>query len=301
MPTASPVPLVVARITRGLGNQLFQYATGLALARRLGAELKFDLEPMRSAGAASADLAGLGVALPEVSPDELRRLAPQWAGPFRNKLILLRHRLTPFARRRWIREENYDFDSRLLQIRAPVYLDGYWQSERYFAELADELRVALAPPAPTERARALGDELARVPTIAIHVRRGDYVTNDDAARFHGCCSLDYYRRAIEWMASATPDCRHAIFSDDPEWAAQNLRVPGDTLLVAGAPAHSALEDFHLLTRCSHFIIANSTFSWWAAWLSSGRAPRVVAPRRWFLGREINPADRFPAGWHLIDA
>ena len=156
-------------------------------------------------------------------------------------------------------------------------------------------------PPPSPRTAVLGSELSGAPAIAVHVRRGDYVNNRGAALFHGCCSIEYYAAAGHWMRERLPTAPFCVFSDDPVWAREHLKFDGPVTWIEASPPHSAHEDFFLLCCCAHFIIANSSFSWWPAWLQASPAGLAVAPRRWFLGHDVNPADRYPSGWHLIDA
>jgi hypothetical protein len=292
--------MIITRIHGGLGNQLFQYATGWALARRLGVEHKLDLGTFVHERDRDFGLAALGLQFEAATREEIRAVAPQWGPWWKNKYILWSHRLTPFARRRWVKEETFDFDARLFQVRDPAYLDGWWQSDKYFAAIAAEIRAQFVPrAAPTPQAAAKAAALTGRTTVAVHVRRGDYVAKDDAARFHGCCPPVYYDQACDRLSRELPDAVFCIFSDDPAWARANLKLPAQAEFISSSGPHATMEDFFLLTQCRHFIIANSTFSWWPAWLADAPGQRVIAPRRWFLGFDVNPADRFPPDWELL--
>ena len=293
---------VVTRIHGGLGNQLFQYATGHALAFRLGVPHKVDAHLFNLSSDRVLGLREFNLPLDEATPDEPRQLTPQWGPWWKNKAILWSHKLTPFYHRRWVLEETLDFDPRLFHVRPPCYLDGWWQSEKYFAACAGQIRqIFQLAPAPSPRVAALGAELSRASAIAVHVRRGDYVRNRDAALFHGCCSIEYYAAAGRWMRQRLPRAPFYVFSDDPAWARANLTLDEPVSWIEASPPHSAHEDFFLLGCCTYFIIANSSFSWWPAWLQTTPTKLVIAPRRWFLGHDVNVADRFPPEWHLIDA
>ncbi len=300
--SAAAEPCIVTRLHGGLGNQLFEYAAGYALSRRLGVPLRVDTRGIGRPADRGLQLREFNLPLDEASEATIRRLTPQWGPWWKNKWILWSHRITPFRLRRWAKEESFDFDVRVLGLRPPVYLDGWWQSEKYFADCSDEVRkMFLKLDAPSPRVATLGAELAAAPQIAVHVRRGDYVENDDAAQFHGCASLDYYLQAVAWMRERLPGVPFCVFSDDPAWARENLRFDGPVRWIDAAPRHTTHEDFFLMGCCTHFIIANSSFSWWQAWLRDGPGQLVVAPRRWFLGHDVKPGDRFPGDWHLIDA
>jgi hypothetical protein len=300
--TAESHPSIVSRLHGGLGNQLFAYATGYALARRTKASHKVDTRVFSEAGERPFALSDFDLPLDEATPGELHAVAPQWGPWWKNKLILWRQRRTPFARRRWVREETLDFDPRLADVRPPAYLDGWWQSEKYFAAHADEIRGMFRPRASAvARVGTLAARLAASDAIAVHVRRGDYVDQAHIAAFHGLCSADYYAQAIAWIRERRPNAPLVLFSDDPAWTRAQFGSWANARMIVGEPQHSAIEDFALLASCRHFVIANSSFSWWAAWLGGSPEKLVVAPRRWFRGRDVKPADRFPPGWHVIDA
>lgn len=293
--------MIVTRIHGGLGNQLFEYAAGYALARRLGVPHKVDLGTFAHERERDFGLSSLQIPFEVASAGEIAALAPQWGPWWKNKFILWSHRLTPFTQRRWVKEETFDYDSRLHDVRPPAYLDGWWQSEKYFADVAGDIRALFGPKrAPTPRAEEWANVLRGQATVALHVRRGDYVANDDASQFHGTCSTGYYEEAIARMRDRVPEATFCVFSDDPDWARANLKFPPKTEFLSAKGPLSVAEDFFLLCNCRHFVIANSTFSWWPAWIADSPGQQVIAPRRWFLGFDVNPADRFPPDWELLD-
>ena len=132
--------------------------------------------------------------------------------------------------------------------------------------------------------------------MALHVRRGDYASNPETQRVHGFCSPDYYRRAIDTVAARVADPRVFVFSDDPEWAERHLVLDHPTTIVRNAAPNAELDDFRMLARCRHHIIANSSFSWWGAWLASHPTQVVVAPAPWFAVDTYDTRDLLPAGW-----
>jgi Glycosyl transferase family 11 len=293
--------MIVTRIHGGLGNQLFEFAAGYALARRLGVPHKVDLGTFVHERERDFGLASLQIPFEVASAEEIRALAPQWGPWWKNKYILWSHRMTPFARCRWVKETTFDYDKRLLDVRSPAYLDGWWQSEKYFAGVGGEIRNMYSPKkAPTPRSEELAKALKGQATVAVHVRRGDYIANDDASQFHGTCSTGYYEDAISRMQHEVPEAMFCVFSDDPDWARGNLKFPARTEFVSAKGPLGVAEDFFLLCNCRHFVIANSTFSWWPAWIADSPGQHVIAPSRWFRGFEVNLADRFPADWELLD-
>ena len=195
------------------------------------------------------------------------------------------------------REPHFQFDPALLELRAPVYLDGYWQSERYFSSIAVLLRQELTAKAPLDpKNEALARSIDAVNAVSLHVRRGDYVDNPATTRFHGVCSLDYYQRAIDYISLRVEAPHLFVFSDDPQWTRANLRYAAATTFVDANPPDRGYRDMGLMARCRHHIIANSSFSWWGAWLNPSCEKIVIAPDRWFSAARNDTRDLIPPGW-----
>jgi hypothetical protein len=138
-------------------------------------------------------------------------------------------------------------------------------------------------------------------TIALHVRRGDYISNPSANQFHGTCPPQYYRQAVQWIAGRTSG-QHTVyvFSDDAKWARHNIHCDFPMVFVDHNDGHSAHEDMRLMSACQHQVISNSTFSWWAAWLNIHPEKIVVAPHRWFAHAQTRQDDIVPASWYKLD-
>lgn len=285
-----PAGAVVVRLRGGLGNQLFQYAAGRAVSLRSGLPLSLDASAFESDGLRAYRLGHFGVVQQFASETEIARLA----GP---RLLRRLGRFAPLRPRHWVEERHFHFDPDILRIRSPVYLSGYWQSEKYFSDVAHQLRSELrVTSAPDEtNAKWLG-RIGSTESVALHVRRGDYVANARARRLHGLCGVDYYRAAIGELTRRFRAPRFFVFSDDLQWAADNLASAGDLEFVdANGPGRDC-EDLRLMSRCRHHVIANSTFSWWGAWLAQHPAQVVIAPRSWFAARTHDPRDVYADGW-----
>jgi hypothetical protein len=182
-------------------------------------------------------------------------------------------------------------------LQAPVYLDGYWQSERYFSDIAGVLRQEFTAEAPLDRENeALAAGIAAVNAVSLHVRRGDYVDDPTTNRFHGICAPDYYQRAVDFVASRVEAPRLFVFSDDLQWTRANLRFSVPMTFVDANPPDCGYRDMRLMTRCRHHIVANSSFSWWGAWLNPSREKIVVAPCRWFGASRNDTSDLIPPNW-----
>lgn len=291
--------MVIARLTGGLGNQMFQYAAARALADRLGAELLLDLRAFEHALALRAytrrayALAPFKLRARVATPADLRNW-PVWVVEIGMRLRLVR----PLFRR-WNFEPAITYDPRVRTLREPVCLVGYWQSERYFIDIADRIRAdfTLAQTMSDDNSRLL--ELARSDrSVGLHVRRGDFVSLNNAAQMHGLCSIDYYRRAISLVRNRCPECRFLVFSDDPEWARAELPLDPSAVFVTGN-AERPEQDLALMSACKHHIIANSSFSWWAGWLGYSPDQVVIAPSPWYASPKLDARDLAVARWQYI--
>ncbi len=288
--------MLVARLTGGLGNQMFQYAAGRALADRLGAELLLDT---RAFGHTLAfhpysrreyALGQFKLRARVAAPAELKTW-PKWVTEVGMRLPLFR----PLFRR-WHFEPAFSYDPGVRTLQAPVCLVGYWQSERYFIDSADRIRGDFTLQEPLTGTNAQSLEHAHSGnSVGLHVRRGDFAELKAAAQMHGLCSIDYYRRAISLLRERSPGCRFLVFSDDLEWARAELPLDSSAVFVKGNAERPEL-DLMLMRACSHQIIANSSFSWWGAWLAANPSRIVVAPKRWFLNVSRDTSDLIPNNW-----
>ena len=284
--------LVVVRLEGGLGNQLFQYAAGRTIALATGRDLLLDPSAYRADPLRSYQLDHFAIAA-----RPLRRGDVPWFRLRRSRLGAI---LPRRARVEIVREA---FPARVpVWPEAPVegagtpYLIGYWQSERYFVAIADtirrEVRVNAAPEGRNARLLA---EIAAGDAVAIHVRRGDYVSNPAATAYHGLCGLDYYHAAIRRLCESVPRPHCFVFSDDLDWVRANLDTGHPTTFV-GHNTDTPWEDLRLIAACRHFIVANSSFSWWGAWLGAWPGKQVIAPARWFRADHGGEGEIVPAGW-----
>ena len=286
---------VHVRLTGKLGNQMFQYAAGRALATRLDANLTLVTPHYGRDGGFRTDLDpfGLDVAVVARWPrapwryptTPLRRAARRWSDHRRRcKLPVLQ-------------EPHFHVTDRFFTTADSCCVAGYWQSWRYFDAIADRIRAEFDLGRFTGPAIAgtLADIAAR-PTAAVHVRRGDYV---DGGTVHRLCGRGYYDRARQALDEAGEGLRYLVFSDQPAAARALLGDWPDCTFVSG---NTPYEDMLLISRCRHYVIANSTFSWWPAWLGATAESRVVAPRQWFAREFQSQTDvsgLFAAGWRVL--
>lgn len=294
--------IVVTSLMGGLGNQMFQYAAARAVALRCGAALKLDLSELTRGAAYSRRHYELGTlpiraaTLEDGERDRLWRAAPSGAGWRRKLRRLLARDHRPIASPIY-REVHFHFDEAVLSLRPPVHLYGYWQSERYFLDCADAIRREFAFPQPSDGpGKEMSEQIDSSNSVSLHVRRGDYVVDPKTNEVHGVCSLDYYRRAVDHIRAHVPAPHIFVFSDDQQWARANLKLEVPTTIVDFNSPEQGHRDMHLMMRCRHHIIANSSFSWWGAWLSPSCEKIVIAPRRWFNDASRDTRDLIPMSW-----
>ena len=291
--------MVIVRLTGGLGNQMFQYAAGRALADRLGAELLLDTRAFDHALAFQAytrrayALSPFKLRATLAAPVDLKNW-PVWVVEIGMRLRFVRPLFRP-----WHFESLITYDPSVRALHEPVCLVGYWQSERYFIDIADRIRADFTLRQPLAGANARLLELARSDrSVGLHVRRGDFISLIDAAQVHGLCSVDYYRRAISLVRNRCPGCRFLVFSDDPEWARAALPLDPSAVFVTGNDP-SPEQDLALMSACKHHIIANSSFSWWAGWLGYSPDQIVIAPSPWYASPKLDARDLAVPRWQYI--
>lgn len=289
---------ITVRLIGGLGNQMFQYAAARALALRTGAGLRLDVSGFETYGLRRFELGAYPIAatLADLAELALVVATPQPRSLPQRILARLTGTKAPGNPTHY-REPHFFYDPQLASQSLPLFMEGYWQSERYFADAAPILREELTPSEPLDRANAAtAAEINAVTAVSLHVRRGDYVTNAQTNAYHGVCSLEYYRAAIEHIRAQVGAPHLFVFSDDSEWTRANLVSDLPTTYVTANPPDRGFRDLQLMNLCQHHIIANSSFSWWGAWLNGNPDKIVIAPRGWFSAGNNDTRDLLPKAW-----
>lgn len=295
--------MVTVAVGGGLGNQLFQYAAGRALSLRLGTEFQLDplemLDPMsrRNAAKRHYDLPSVFQIDPQlVLPARIFRAVkvpylPAVIGKLYGPLLgKLGH--WQVARQKGAT----DFDPAIFNMKGNVYLHGGWMSEKYFSDQADAIRNELVFRDQTDS--DMKRDIINSKSVALHVRRGDYLWNPVALKVNVVASQEYYDAGIALIKKKVgSDIKVFIFSDDVHWCKENLKVDAEHVFVgdefAGDRAGGHLQ---LMSLCKHFVAAGSTFSWWGAWLSKNKEKVVVVPKRMFKDDSIDMKDVYPESW-----
>jgi hypothetical protein len=192
--------------------------------------------------------------------------------------------------------KTFAYDPSIEQLSQPVFMVGYWQSQKYFARNRLQILQDLSLLDPLPGSSPWLKHIQNTCSVSLHVRRGDYITNPAAASFHGLCGVDYYQRAVDRLKLIHPDMEVFVFSDEPAWARENLQLGVPTHVVDAHTPEQGHLDLELMRHCQHHIIANSSFSWWGAWLCEREGQQVVAPKRWFADDGVDTSDVIPAHW-----
>ena len=196
-------------------------------------------------------------------------------------------------------EPSFDFQAEALSVKAPVYLNGYFQSCKYFMGYEDFIRQLFSFPIDTldEINKDLLIKIKNLNTIAIHIRRGDYVSDTMTAEYHGSCSREYYLEALKQVASKVKEFTLVFFSDDSDWVKRQFNdLPYSKIIVDHNKEEDSWKDMLLMSSCTHNIIANSSFSWWAAWLNKNPKKTVIAPKEWFKTKDLDTLTILPEEW-----
>lgn len=293
--------MVIVRLNGGLGNQMFQYAAGLRLATEWQVPLKLDLR-FYETNQSGCEYRNYGLDCFNINADIA---TPSEIGAFKTAsqkrplFAFFRHpfiKSTPGKGFTFLREEYFHFNPAVLTAKPPVYLDGYWQSEKYFKDCESGVRKAFLYNKPLDNRYAdIGKKISSSNSVSVHIRRGDYMSSKRVADVHGLCPLEYYNKAIEKIAGLINQPEFFIFSDDIKWAKNNLTSSFFLHFIKGDKTKPC-DDLNLMSQCKNHIIANSSFSWWGAWLSKYKNKIVIAPFKWFLDPRKNTSDLIPNTW-----
>jgi hypothetical protein len=295
--------VIIVQLTGGLGNQLFQYAMGRTLAIKNKTTFKQDLSFFESYEWHEYSLAPFNIEENLATKEEVEKLKQQQnkqdtamdiVSRIRRKLL----RPKPVI----INEANLLYNPEYKEISSSAYLMGYWQSEEYFKDeeplIRKEFTVKIPPSEPN---RNLLNDIQKQTSVSLHIRRGNFVQVDFVNKVHGTCSMEYYEAAIARIGNHCNNPVFYIFSDDIPWAKENLKMSYPHVYVEINDDKTDYEDLRLMHNCQHHILANSTFSWWGAWLNPSKEKIVIAPSQWFADPERNKYSRdiLPQSWIRI--
>lgn len=297
--------MIFVKLMGGLGNQMFQYAAARRLALQHGTEVVFDPSYFDYCSPEGVprqyELDHFCVNGRIATPLEVAEKSGFCESWLLRLKIMINRVFGTGTKLNLYKEEQNCFCKEVLSLPDDVYLSGYWQSERYFSDIAgilrEEFRVRTALDGVNKEISA---QICTTDSVAVHFRRGDYVTSTKTAAFHGNLTEAYYLRAIEELCRIVSSPHLYIFSDEPDWVRHEMTFPVPATIVDHNPPERGYEDLRLMSSCRHAIIANSSFSWWGAWLINNPNKVVVAPQQWFNDNSNNIPDLIPSGWLLVD-
>lgn len=196
-------------------------------------------------------------------------------------------------------EKDFSFDPKLLKIKK-WYIEGYFQTEKYFLNFADKIREDFTfTIEPSEKNYTCIQEIKSSESISLHIRRWDFINNTKTNTIHWTCDLEYYKKASQYIIKKLDKPIFYIFSDDIKWVKENLNIEWKVRFIDWNNAEKNYEDMRLMSLCKHNIIANSSFSWWWAWLNKNKSKIVISPKKWFNTDKINTKDIIPDTWIKI--
>ena len=273
--------MIIVNIIGGLGNQMFQYAIGKALSLKSKQKLKLDLTSFKNYPLRNFELDVFKIDPEIASTEEISQVK-------QNKLNFT--------------EKYFHFDSEILDLNQSAFLVGYWQSEKYFINYKNIiLKEFILKNELSHQSNQFQKIIESTVSVSLHIRRGDYVTNPTTNSVHGTCSLAYYKNAVSLISNRLKDPHFFIFSDDLDWAKENLDFIDNITFVELDENIPDYEEMYLMSQCKHNIIANSSFSWWGAWLNQNVDKIVIAPQKWFEDETINTNDLIPDSWIRLSA
>ena len=280
--------MIITILEGGLGNQLFQYAIGRHLSIKNNDRLVIDasvylIDKLRHY---DLDRYNIKAEVGNIATSFFTRFAKNIIPKIEKKITL------PI---KYVKEQNTYFHKKIFSIKGNVILGGYWQSEEYFKDIKDIILDDLTLLTnPDKENKNMLKRINNSNSVCLHVRRTDFVSDPLLQKFHGNLTPNYYKKAIGSICDRITDPEFYIFSDDPEWCKRNIFTNRPHTYVDINGPDKAPEDLRLMSACKHFIIANSSFSWWAAWLSENKKKNIIAPKRWYRTRD--EGDIVPKQW-----
>lgn len=291
---------ITAQIQGGLGNQLFQYATAKALSIRLKGRLQLDISWFSHRW---EDVTPRHFLLPGLKVDcQLTTHHQAIHSPKRWRRIAQRFLpLNPYI----LKDRPFRFNSDLNTFKPytsqDIYLIGYWQSYHYFNAIRNILIKEIKPVNTlSDHYQGYLEKILSCPSAMVHIRRGDYVHLPVAAKIHGFVGLDYYQKGFDRLLASNPNIHFFVFSDDIEWAKSNLPHQEKIHFIESVDEINApVQELFLMSQCQKHLIANSSLSWWGAWLSESTIPMIIAPKNWTNDRDKNWDDLLPKHWQKL--
>lgn len=288
--------MIVVNLRGGLGNQMFQYALGRQLSLVNQTELLLDCTFLTTTGSHIKRDYELDIFPIKARIATAEELKPYQRLQYNRWIGAVQRRLPSLFTHCIIHEKTYAFDPEIITTPDHSWLSGFWQTENYFLQIEDMIRsdFEFKPPL-SGLNQTLAEKISSCESVSIHIRRGDYIQPETLA-FHGICSPEYYHKAVDVIAKRAAIEELFIFSDDPEWTKEHLKFNFPSTYISHNTGKNSFEDMRLMSFCKHNIIANSSFSWWGAWLNANQHKTVIAPKTWIANKQVDTKDVIPLTW-----
>ena len=296
--------MIIVKLMGGLGNQMFQYAAGRRLAMKHNTILKLDLSflldrtPRENFAYRDYDIGIFNIQENFVNTSEIKEFFPNkrhFIYRIKRKLKFINIIKEPSRF-----NEDFHFYNEILSAPNNTYLEGYWQSEKFFKDIEDIIkRDFTIRPKMDSLNEKYAKEIISSESVSIHIRKGDYIHNPIINEVYNTCNLDYYMKSMKKIIDCVENPTFFLFSDDPMWVKENFNLENTFKIITHNRAEKSYEDLRLMSLCKHNIIANSSFSWWGAWLNENPKKIIIAPENWFNYPSINTDDLIPKTWIRI--
>jgi hypothetical protein len=299
--------MIITKLIGGLGNQMFQYAIGRHLSVINSSKLYLDISDYHLYPDRHYALDCFALRS-EIATHQILEDFRQYPHNLPTLQRLWQYNLLG-KRNLTIKEPHFHFAGNVIRhYKANVYLDGYWQTEKYFNQIESQIREDFRFAQPlSHQNEAVAKKILNSESVSVHVRRGDYVSNNVTNQFHGVCDPEYYQKAIDLITSKIDHPTFFLFSDDTDWVANNVTINHPCVLIRHNTGRESYNDMRLMSLCKHNVIANSSFSWWGAWLNENINKLVVAPKywlnpnsSWYREQQISLRDCLPSQWLQIE-
>jgi Glycosyl transferase family 11 len=286
--------MIGVKLWGGLGNQMFQYAFGLYMAEKRGEKQFFFTEINKNH---NLDIDYFKVSIEYFATEALTKYDYYFQNYFLYRLNRKLFQLIPFLNKEILVENVSPFRPDILDSYS--LFDGYWQSYKYIQPIEQNLREQFVLKANPISDMEIFNAISDVNSVSLHIRRGDYLKGKNSKIYENI-SMDYYAKAIDYFSEKIVNPIFYIFSNDLDWTKENLELPIATkffFIDNSLSENSAIADLYLMSSCKHHIIANSTFSWWGAWLNPSKQKLVIAPKKWYIGKMNDLSlDLIPTEW-----
>ena len=278
--------MIITRISGGLGNQMFQYAIAKSIAEKNNDEFKLDISfyPKQTLRKYELNLFNINENIATQKECNGLRGKEKLIYKIKNRFSFKINRPKSYIFESL--EQITIFQEEIYNLLGDIYLDGFWQNENYFKNIRDEIIKNFIPKNSIGmEAKKYLEDIKSTQSVSIHIRRGDYIANQHTNSIHGTCDVGYYKKAIAYIDERITNPCFYIFSDDMSWCKENFDFLKNKVFLDDTK--STIDDLELMKNCKHNIVANSTFSWWAAWLNENNKKITIAPKIWFASNNTN--------------